>query len=272
MNHWVESGDGVFVRHHLSLSLNIGVVDCGEALLLVDTRGNHRQARRLKAAIARLSPLPVRWVVNTHHHWDHTFGNAEFLPAPIWGHERCASRLVDEGRLTLDRLRLAYGESAGPELDEVAITPPDHTFTDSVTIECGSRRVDLLHPGPGHTDNDIALVVDGGRVVFAGDLIEESGPPAYDDAYPLEWPGAAARLLELAAGPVVPGHGRVVDRAFVATQAGEIAEVARLAAERHSEGMPIEDAARAGGPFPIDTLMVAFRRAWEHLDRGDRPW
>jgi glyoxylase-like metal-dependent hydrolase (beta-lactamase superfamily II) len=269
MSDWVEHGEGVYVRHYESLSLNVGAVDCGDGLLIVDTRCHQEQARELRADLRRLSPLPVRRVVNTHHHWDHTFGNAEFLPASIWGHDRCAARLRDEGDRTRDRLKLLYGDAAAPLFDEVVITPPDHTFADRAAIECGSRLLDLRHLGLGHTDNDIVLIVDGGEVVFAGDLIEESAPPAYDDAFPLEWPATAARLLDLIGGAVVPGHGRVVDRGFVATQAAEISEIARLAAERHAAGMPAGDAARAGGPFGPATLTVAFRRAWEHLDRGD---
>ena len=269
MSDWIEHGAGVHVRHYESLSINVGAVDCGDGILIVDTRCHHRQARELKADLARLTPLPVRWVVNTHHHWDHTFGNAEFLPAAIWGHKRCAARLRDEGSFTRDKLRIEYGGATAEWFDEVVITPPCHTFTDTAIIECGTRQISLRHLGKGHTDNDIVVLIDGGQVAFVGDLIEESAPPAYGDAFPLEWPRTASLLLGLIDGAVVPGHGSVVDAAFATTQAAEIAEVGRLAVERHGDGMPFEDAARAGGPFGEQTLMIAFHRAWEHLDRGD---
>ncbi len=209
-------------------------------------------------------------MVTTHHHWDHAFGNAVFRPAPIWGHDRCAARLRDEGRRVLDRLEIAYPGEAN-HFAEVEIVPPDHTFAESADLDCGSRSIGLRHLGLGHTDNDIVVLIDGGEVVFAGDLVEEAAPPAFGDAYPLEWPATARRVATLARGAVVPGHGAVVDAAFAAAQAGELAEVARLAAERHAAGMPVGDAARAGGPYGEAVLAEAFGRAWEHLDRGDPP-
>ena len=268
MADWFEHGPGVYTIHYDSLSLNVGAVDCGDALVVIDTRCHPHQARELTADLARLSRLPVGAVINTHHHWDHTFGNCEFAPLPIWGHERCAARLRHDGLLTRDRLSVAHPDQAD-RFAEVRVVPPDRTFTDHATLECGPRRIGMHHLGLGHTDKDVVVVVDDGVVVFAGELIEEGAPPAYDDAFPLEWPATAGRLLDLAAGAVIPGHGAVVDRAFAAAQAEEIAEVARLAAECHAEGMPPTDAARAGGPFGPATLVVAFRRAWEHLDRGD---
>jgi glyoxylase-like metal-dependent hydrolase (beta-lactamase superfamily II) len=207
-------------------------------------------------------------VVNTHHHWDHSFGNAVFRPVPIWGHERCAERMRDEGTLTRDKLGLGYPTEA-EWFGEVEIVPPDRTFDVSADLDCGSRRIGLRYLGLAHTDNDIVVVVDDGDVVFAGDLVEQAAPPFFGDGYPLEWPAVCERLLDLIRGAVVPGHGAVVDRAFVEEQASEVAEVAYLAAERHAAGMPAADAARAGGPFGAPTLADAFGRAWEHLDRGD---
>jgi glyoxylase-like metal-dependent hydrolase (beta-lactamase superfamily II) len=85
--------------------------------------------------------------------------------------------------------------------------------------------VRLRHHGRGHTGADLVVAVDD--VVFAGDLVEEGAPPAMDDAFPLEWPSTLTALLDLVRGPVVPGHGAVVDAAFVAAQRDELALLAR---------------------------------------------
>jgi len=261
---WQQHGDGVFSRRYRSLHLNIGVVVCGDGLLVIDTRATHAEAAELQRDIRRLSPLPVQWVVNTHHHWDHTFGNHEFLPAPIWGHEGCRRMLVEHGEEMRDAvIRWAPGHAA--LFEEVVITPPDHTFRDAATVAFGGRTVEFRHLGRGHTDNDIVVTVPGTGVLFAGDLVEQGAPPAFQDSFPLEWPDTAAELLGSCDGPVVPGHGRVVDRAFVAAQQAEIAEVARLARERNLDGMTPADAAQAGGPYPPETLLPAFQRAWRHL-------
>lgn len=261
---WTEIGDGVFVRRHQSLDLNIGAVMCPGGILLVDTRASHRQARELQRSLDRFR-RPVRWVINTHHHWDHTFGNGVFEDSKIWGHERCASALREHG----DRMLRSVVEMApehADEFGEVVITPPAFTFASEASVSFGGREVTLRHLGRGHTDNDAAIFVDDAGVVFAGDLVEEGAPPSFSDAFPLEWPDTAAALAAVSGGIVVPGHGAVVDAAFINTQQAELAEVARLGRERHTAGMTPETAASQGGPYPANVLETAFSRAWLHLE------
>lgn len=272
MTGWLTHGDGVFSRHYDCLSLNIGAVICGDGVLVIDTRAHHAQARELLDHVRLLSPAPIGWVVNTHHHWDHTFGNAEFLPAEIWGHQRCAEVLRTEGELMREQVKSQWASPTDiPLFDEVVVTPPDRTFADRAILDLGGRAIELRHLGRGHTDNDIVVVVPDSDVVFAGDLIEEGAPPVFADSFPLEWPAAARALLQLARGPVVPGHGLPVRSGFVETQAEELAEVARLAAARHAEGRAVPDAAAAGGPYDAATMQAAFERAWPALEDGDRP-
>ena len=265
MADWVEHGDGAFSKRYEWLDLNIGAVICGGGVLVVDTRAHHAQARQLLTDLRRITSYPVRWVVNTHHHWDHSFGNAVLLPAPIWGHERCALAL----RLHGERMRrdaAGWFPSEAGRFDEVVVTPPDHTFNGAVTLELAGRVVELRYLGRGHTDNDIVVVVPDAALLFAGDLVEESAPPAFHDSFPLEWPDTAAAVLALALGPVVPGHGATVDAGFVAAQQRDMAEVARLARERHALGMTAAGAAASGGPYPPQVLEIAFGRAWPGME------
>ena len=259
---WTEVGDGIHVRRHRSLDLNIGAVICPGGILLIDTRASHRQARDLLRSLERFR-LPVRWVINTHHHWDHTFGNGVFGDSAIWGHERCAVALRDNGE-DMRRSVVAMAPDHADDLDEVVITPPSFTFSFESTVSFGGRDVTLRHLGRGHTDNDAAVFVDG--VVFAGDLIEEGAPPSFSDAFPLEWPDTASALAAVSGGVVVPGHGAVVDAAFINTQQAELSEVATLARERHDEGLTPAEAAAQGGPYPEGVLATAFARAWPQLE------
>lgn len=261
---WIEHGDRVWSRNYESLDLNVGLIATDDGLVVIDTRATYAQARELRSHIAEVSSDRVRWVINTHHHWDHVFGNGEFHPEAFWGHERCADRLRDDG----EKQRAAVKEWAPSQtraLDEISIVPPDHTFGGEITVGFGGRVVTLSHLGRGHTDNDIVVIPHDAEVVFAGDLVEQGAPPAFQDGYPLEWPETTARLLDLVTGSVVPGHGSVVDKAFVATQHEELAAVARLAAERHASGASPTDAADMGGPYDTATLEVAFTRAWGAL-------
>lgn len=262
---WTEHGDGVFSKRYQSLDLNVGAVVCEGGLLVIDTRAHHAQARELIEDLRQISRRPVKWIINTHHHWDHTFGNGEFYDVDIWGHERCRINLADHGHTMKERVtKMAPGMA--DEFDEVLIVPPNKTLTDSVDVTFGDRVVELRHLGRGHTDNDIVVRIADSGVVFAGDLIENGAPPSFGDAFPLEWPDTIALLEPMVSDVVVPGHGAPTDRAFVTSQGADLAAVATLARERHAAGMTAELAASAGGPYPHRTLIEAFGRAWRHLD------
>ena len=94
---WTEVGPGCFARRYPSFDVTVGVVVGAEGLLVVDTRGGPREADELRADLARLSDLPVRWVVDTHWHFDHTFGNGRFVDATIYGHETVPGVLAERG-------------------------------------------------------------------------------------------------------------------------------------------------------------------------------
>ena len=260
---WTEHADRVFSRRYQSLDLNIGVVVGEGGLVVIDSRANHAQGREL-ARDLEVFGLPVRWLINTHHHWDHTFGNAMFAAAAIWGHSRCAEVLRTGGETMRSMVKEMAPEHA-EAFDEVIITPPEFTFTSQVNVTFGGRQIDMRHLGRGHTDNDIVIAVPDGGVPFAGDIIEQGAPPAFSDAFPLEWPDTDTAVLGIAGGVVVPGHGAAVDAAFVATECEEITEVARLARERHAEGLSSSEAAKRGGPYPEQVMATAFGRAWEQM-------
>jgi glyoxylase-like metal-dependent hydrolase (beta-lactamase superfamily II) len=253
---WQEVGDGVLVRRHRSLDLNCGLVLGEGACLVVDTRAHLGDAADLIAAVRAVTPHP--WtVVNTHAHYDHCFGNAAFRPAAVWGSRGCATRLAADGerqRGAVVAELQAAGDEAGARLVRGApIDPPDHLADDVAALDVGGREVVLRFLGRGHTDHDLVVEVETageGTVVFAGDLVEQGAPPAFEDAWPAEWPATLARLHALARGPVVPGHGAVVDGAFVGAQREELLAV--LAAVRSGR---LDD-----GPYDPATMRTAAGR------------
>ncbi len=262
--HWSEIAPQVFVRRHRSLDLNIGAVICTDGVLIIDTRASHLQAGEMVESLRAVTRLPVRWVINTHHHWDHTFGNQVFPEAALWGHERCAQAMLAHGEQMRNRVKALAPDHASV-LDAVVITPPRLTFSTSVTVTFGGTVVEMRHLGRGHTDNDIAVSIPDREVLFAGDLVEEGAPPSFNDSFPLEWPETVAALLPLAGGVVVPGHGATVDHAFVAGQLDELQVVARLARDRFADGMDPHQAAKIGGPYTAEVLGSAFERAWAQI-------
>jgi glyoxylase-like metal-dependent hydrolase (beta-lactamase superfamily II) len=267
---WREVGDRVFVRRHRSLDLNVGLVLGDGGCLVIDTRSSDVEGRELAAAVREVTAAP--WlVVDTHAHYDHCFGNAAFRPARIWGHRRCAEVLAEYGTVARRLAAAAYREHGQPGFaDEIAaarIDPPDQLLDIQADLDVGGRTVTLRYLGRGHTDSDLAVLVPDAGVLFAGDLVEEGAPPSFGDSFPLEWPSTAAALLALATGPVVPGHGAVVDAGYVRAQQADLARTAEVARAAYAAGRPV-DAAVAEVPFPQRYAADALSRAYRQL-RGD---
>jgi glyoxylase-like metal-dependent hydrolase (beta-lactamase superfamily II) len=273
---WDEVAAGVFLRRYDPYDVNVCVIRGSDGLAVVDTRSSPRQANEVRADLPELGRQPVRWVVNTHAHFDHCFGNQRFGPgselnAPIYGHLRVPAHLEAYERPLLEQW-IAGGEEPAEEWREVTITPPTELVGGRHLLDLGDRSVTLLHLGRGHTDNDLLAHVPDAAAWLVGDVVEESGPPMYGpDCFPLEWPVAAAQLLALLADGdvVVPGHGRPVAPPFVREQQAQLAVVADLIRELHAAGVPAGQAADAEAgrwPLPADGLAAAIEVGYAQLD------
>lgn len=270
MNRFVEVAREVYLLRYPVLDVNVTlVVGDGEALL-VDTLSTDAQARELADAARAVTGYP--WtLVNTHHHFDHCFGNAVLAAGgrPVWGQEEAAALLAEQAA-RLQRQWYAQFAPSQPELAAglaaVRVLPPDHTVHQQATVRLGDRLVLLRHLGRGHTAGDLVVQVPDADLLVAGDLVEQSGPPAFEDAYPLEWPETVAALLRLA-GPdttVVPGHGTPVDREFVAAQHRDLAALAWLIRDGDAAGAPAE-AVAATAPFGPEAALTAAQRGYAEL-------
>ena len=149
--------------------------------------------------------------------------------------------------------------------------PPSHPVERMTRLDLGGRDVELRPQPPAHTDTDLVLLVPAERVWIVGDLVEESGPPMYGSgSYPLDWPGVLEALVDemLPGDLVVPGHGAVVDRDFVARQARELRMIADRFVAAHDEGLGAAEALAAHDdwPVPVGGLVGAVERAYAALD------
>ncbi|MBQ1050492.1 MBL fold metallo-hydrolase [Micromonospora sp. C51] len=269
---FVEVADRVLVLREPVLAVNVTLVLGDGAALLVDTLSTAGQATELAAAVRAVTTDPLT-LVNTHHHYDHCFGNATLAgePArPVWAHELAAATIRDEA----DRLRReAYAElhpthpELAAELADTALLAPTHTVRTEAILDVGGRQVVLRHPGRGHTDADLVVQVPDADLLVAGDLVEQAGPPAFEDSYPLQWPDALAELSRSIspATVVVPGHGEPVDAEFVRAQHAQLVELAWLIRAGHTGGAPPERVA-ADAPFPARHALTAARRGYAELD------
>jgi glyoxylase-like metal-dependent hydrolase (beta-lactamase superfamily II) len=269
---WNEIAAGVFVRRYAALDQTLGLVIGSEACLVVDTGRDEVHGTELAAAIRTVTPLP--WIAMiTHSHWDHFFGTASFLPCSVWAHERCRDVIADRADEMRERGLRYYSADGDPRsaatLSTARAVVPTNLLTERVVVDLGGRRVTLSHLGRGHTDNDVVVDVEGGGVVFAGDLVEQGAPPVIGtDAYPAEWPSTLDRLLALDPQVVVPGHGEPVDASFVHIQRDQLDVVAALV-RAVSVGELTEAEAVQRSPYSEDVTLSAL--SLSQPDRSGQP-
>ncbi|WP_267245074.1 MBL fold metallo-hydrolase [Streptomyces sp. PR69] len=225
---WERLADGVGRRRLPVWDATVGLVAGRDAVLLFDTGSTLREGAAIRAQTEALTGgRRVTHIALSHPHFDHVLGTAAFSGAQVYGavgvdalmrRERDAIR-ADAVREGLD------AAEAGESVDLMVI--PQHGVFGEQTLDLGGRQVLLANVGPGHTGHDLALLAPGSpEVVFCGDLVEESGEPqAGPDAIASRWPAALDRLLALGGDDAVyvPGHGAVVDAAFVRRQRDELA-------------------------------------------------
>jgi glyoxylase-like metal-dependent hydrolase (beta-lactamase superfamily II) len=268
---FVEVGDRVHVLRYPVLDVNVTLVVGDGAALLVDSLSTAAQAAELVAAARRITRHP--WsVVNTHHHFDHCFGNATVAgdpPGPIHAHQETLRLLRDHPdevrRNAYDEMRPTEPALAA-ELLGTRILAPDHPVRAAVELDVGGRPVVLRHLGLGHTAGDLVVEVPDADVLVAGDLVEEGGPPDFAESYPLRWPATVAALLRLGSARtvVVPGHGAPLDPDRVRGQHDDLATLARLIRDGYAEGVPAQRLA-ARAPFGPGPALPAIRRGYTHL-------
>ena len=278
MADFTEVAGRVWVARYEWFDANVTVVGGDRGLLVVDTHGSTAAGRAVVDDVRRLGAGEVVGVVNTHWHFDHTFGNEAFREAwgavPVTAHEDAAEELARRG----EEIRQRYADAPDdPHRDDVLATTvvvPDETFSSARVLDLGDRAVELVHPGRGHTAGDLVVRVPDADVVLAGDQVEESAPPAYgSDCFPLEWPHSLDTVLSLltARSVVVPGHGAPVDRDFVEQQRNEIGIVAQTVRDLASRGVPADQALAAGEwPWEAARLEQAVARGYAQLPRSQK--
>ncbi|MDQ3592152.1 MAG: MBL fold metallo-hydrolase [Actinomycetota bacterium] len=270
-NDWVEVADRCFVRRYPEWDLSVTVTAGSEASLVVDTRATAAHGAELRAQVAELPVPPVGFVVNTHVHFDHAWGTAAFAGLPVGAHDNVLADWDSYVARFRGSVRDAPDEAATRALLDTPLAPPDRSVTSVALLELGERHVELVHPGRGHTDGDLVVVVPDTDLLCAGDLVEQSGPLWYGvDCWPLEW----AQTLELVVGlmsdatVVVPGHGDRVDKDFVLQQRLDASDIAGQIQQLAASGVAVDDAlARGTWPIAAERLGDAVRRGYAHLGR-----
>lgn len=224
---WERLGNGVGRRRLPVWDATAALVAGADRVLLFDTGSSLREGAELRSQAQRLLGRRVTHIALSHPHFDHVLGTAVFAGAEVFG----AVGVADLLRNGADELRSSAVHHGVPERDAAeavdVLVAPHHEVCGEWTLDLGGGlQVLLADVGPGHSGYDLAVLVPGSpAVVFCGDLVEQSGEPqAGSDAVPSRWPAALDRLLALGGEDAVyvPGHGAVVNAAFVRMQRDQL--------------------------------------------------
>jgi glyoxylase-like metal-dependent hydrolase (beta-lactamase superfamily II) len=279
---FTEVAHDIWVGRYEWFDVNVTLVRGSSGLLVVDTHASAVAARAVIEDVRGLGAGEVAAVVNTHEHFDHTFGNVvlseEYGAPPVYAHEAAAEGLATSGPALQQEASTDASEPRHTDIAATRILLPTETFSSIRVVDLGDRQVELVHPGRGHTAGDAIVRVDDADVVFAGDLVEESavggGVPGFGaDCFPMEWPATLDLVIGLLTpgSVVVPGHGLPVDKDFVDEQRSAIGVVAETIRDLASRGVPARDAlAATEWPYPAEELVNAVRRGYEHLPRTSK--
>jgi cyclase len=234
----VSPGVWAYVQLDGSWGLNNTGFFVGEAgVVVVDTCFTERRTRGFLEAIRTVTPRPLRTLVNTHHHGDHTHGNWLLPAATILGHERCRTDILQTGTA-------AESLFPGVEWGEIRVTPPTVTFQERLTVHVDDLRVELLAHTPAHTNSDIVAWVPERELLFAGDLVFNGGTPFLLMGSVSGAVAAVEALKRLAPTVIVPGHGAVCGPDALDDQLDYLRFVQELAGEARAAGLAPLEAAR----------------------------
>ncbi|HEX2447362.1 MAG TPA: quinoprotein relay system zinc metallohydrolase 2 [Methyloceanibacter sp.] len=230
-----------------------------ESVAVIDTLGSAVAGRELRAAIRSVTDKPIRYVINTHMHPDHVFGNAAFKqdnPAFV-GHYKLARGLGSRAERYLAINKMMLGDQA---FEGIEVILPTLAVEKSTTLDLGGRNLVLETQATAHTDNDLTITDSATDTLFLGDLLFSVHVPTLDGSIK-GWLALLDELRQKRAARVVPGHGPHMmqlpdaldpERRYLATIAADVRQLIK-------NGKTLEDA--------IQTAGFSERDAWKLFDQ-----
>ena len=214
-----------------SFAANAGIIIGSDGILVVDTLISAKEAQRFMTDIRKVSSKPIKYVVDTHYHLDHAFGNGEFAKAGalIISHAADRDNLERKGEPILKRAT-EFGLSE-KDMRGTAIALPVLTFTDRMTVYLGREKVELLSIGPSHTPGSVLVYLPERKILFTGDILFTDFHPYLGEGDLAGWIRNLDFILSLDVATIIPGHGPLSGKKDIARMKEYLVDFDRKARE-----------------------------------------
>lgn len=275
-----ELADGVYFATGtgtVNVASNALVIVNEADVVIVDSHITADAGRALLDSVRTITDKPIKYLVNSHFHFDHAHGNQVFAAdADIIGHEYTREKLAGDplsestyqvigapqaqsellaaldaqieagdGDLAAMRAQRAMLARHIDALEEVVPTPPNLTFIDDLTLRQGGREIQLIHPGRGHTGGDVIVYLPAERVLFTGDLLYP-GAPYLGDGFADEFPDTLDVVKALEVDVIAGGHGPLMrDKSVIDRAQTYLRSYWAQVAEAHARGLTVDEAVAA---------------------------
>jgi glyoxylase-like metal-dependent hydrolase (beta-lactamase superfamily II) len=272
---FVKVADGVHAAvaaPAYKVNCNTAIIESDGGVIVVDTHSKPSAARVIIDRIREITTKPVRYVINTHFHWDHWHGN-EAYPAAYPHAEIVTNQITREAmrnkglKRIHDHVRQVPAEIAKLEADlakasaadrekierdlklakaylgEVsALKPalPTITFEQTMRLYRRDREIQLVHLGRAHTEGDVFVYLPKEKIVITGDAVI-GWTPYMGDGYPEDWAGTVDRLAQLDFDRMIMGHGDVAGRDWLGTFRGYVGDMVAAVREEVATGATLDE-------------------------------
>ena len=190
-----------------SFAANAGIVVGRDGILVIDTLISVKEGERFLADIRKVSDKPIKYVVNTHTHLDHAFGNCVFakLGAAVISHDADRKLLEKVGESTLKNI--ANFGLKPEDMKGTEIVYPALTFSERMTIDLGGEIVELIRTAPSHTEGSVIVFLPARKLLFSGDILFTDFHPYLADGDIPGWTRTLDSLIAMDVERIIPGHG-----------------------------------------------------------------
>ncbi len=281
------------------VNCNTAIIESDDGVVIVDTHSKPSAARVIVDRIRAITPKPVRYVINTHFHWDHWHGN-EVYPKAYPGAEIVTNQITREAmrqkglKRIDDHRRQVPAEIARLEADLAAASAPAErqrlaadvrlakaylaevrtlqpalptiAFEQTMTLYRRDREIHLLHLGRAHTEGDVFVYLPKEKIVITGDAMI-GWTPYMGDGYPEDWAGTLDRLAQLDFTHIIMGHGEVAGRDWLRTFRSYVHDMVEAVRHEVAAGATLDEVKPRVTAKLAPTYEKPFSRYGEY-----RPW